>query len=272
MQDSLTGVERDVKEILSLLRGKNKKTVENANSYMNRKARRIRAEDERRRDRHKNPEGSPFEWGTMGCNQVVDQFVRRKRTNVLLMLGDTKNRAVAVVEMLLKYWLDWYWEQPIRVSGAGFSTFTGWTVDRECRDKPRRQLIRPCGDVLFLSSKFGTARPWDGTKATKLGEPLMWRLIVKLVSRMAYRLRYDDEMEEVPEWGESNPDAIKVLEFLGGDGWSFSDDAADNLFILRPFVLWEFNRNTFHKKVGKIMPLLDSVSTAFERAVRHAGT
>ena len=176
---------------------------------------------------------------------------------------------------MLRFWLDYYWERPVRVSGAGFSTFTGWTIDREGRDKPKRQLIRPSGDVVFLVSKFGTARPWDGTKATKLGEPLMWGLISRLVSRLVFRCRYDDEMEECAEWAESNPEAIKVLEFLGGDGWSFNDDVStpgDQLHILRPFALWEFNRDTFHKKIGKILPLLASVSTVFERAVRDAST
>ena len=274
VRSRLGGLEVHVKEILTLLRAKGKKVHENTNSYLNRKKRKRKEEDARRQDRQKNPEGSPFEWGAVESNRVVDHFVRKERTNVLLMLQDQEhNHAVAVLELLLRFWLDWYWEQPVRVSGAGFSTFTGWTLDREGRDKPKRQLIRPCGDVLFLCSKFGMGRPWDGTKSTKVGEPLMWRLVCKLVHRLEYRLQYDDEMEVRPEWAEVNPDALKVLEFLGGGGWSFNDNApGDKLYIQRPFTLWEFNRDLFHKKIGKIMPLLASVSAAFERAVRQASS
>ena len=89
--------------------------------------------------------------------------------------------------------------------------------------------------------------------------------------RVQVNLSEDEEMEECSEWSESNPEAIKVLEFLGGDGWSFGDvvTPGDNLHILRPFTLWEFNRDTFHKKIGQILPLLASVSCAFERAVRN---
>ena len=280
LRNRMSRLERDVTEILGLLRKKGKKAVENANSYVSRKAKRIRDEEARRQDRHKNPDGSPFEWSALECNRVVDAFVRRERMHILLMMSDMgRNNAIRVLEMLLRFWLDYYWERPVRVSGAGFSTFTGWTIDREGRGKPKRQLIRPSGDVVFLVSKFGTARPWDGTKATKLGEPLMWCLLGRLVSRLVFVCRYDisedEEMEDCSEWAEANPEAIKVLEFLGGDGWSFNDDIStpgDKLHIMRPFTLWEFNRDTFHKKIGKILPLLASVSTVFERAVRDAST
>ena len=79
---------------------------------------------------------------------------------------------------------------------------------------------------------------------------------------------------EVSEWADVNPETIDVLAFLGGDGWSFGDVSApgDRLYILRPFTLWEFNRDTFHKKIGQILPLLSSVSTVFERAVRNPHT
>ena len=275
LKNRMSRVERDVTEILTLLRKKGKKAVENANSYVSRKARRIRDEEARRQGKHKNPEGSPFEWCLTECNRVADAFVQREKLQILVLLSDrARNNAVPVLEKLLRFWLNYYWERPVRISGAGFSTFTGWTIDREGRDKPKRQLIRPSGDVVFLPSKFGTARPWDGTKAIKLGEPLMWGLIGRLVSRLVFRCRYDDEMEEVPEWEDVNPEAIRVLEFLGGDGWSFGDvvTPGDNLHILRPFTLWEFNRDTFHKKVARVLPLLSSVSTVFERAVRNPHT
>ena len=277
LKNRMSRVERDVTEILGLLRKKGKKAVENANSYVNRKAKRIRDEEARRQDRHKNPDGSPFEWNLTECNRVADAFVRRERLQIQLLLSDMgRNNAIRVLETLLRFWLDYYWERPVRISGAGFSTFTGWTIDREGRDKPKRQLIRPSGDVVFLVSKFGTTRPWDGTKATKRGEPLMWGLLTRLVSRLVFVCRYniDDDMEECSEWAEANPEALKVLAFLGGDGWSFGDVSApgDSLHILRPFTLWEFNRDTFHKKIGKILPLLASVSVVFERAVRNTGT
>ena len=79
VRSRLGGLEVHVKEILTLLRAKGKKAHENTNSYLNRKKRKRKEEDARRQDRQKNPEGSPFEWGAVESNRVVDHFVRKER-------------------------------------------------------------------------------------------------------------------------------------------------------------------------------------------------
>ena len=185
-------------KILSAVGSKNNRQSRNANDYQSRKQRKIVMEDERRKVSVQNPDGSPFEVKKTELWKVADAFVKKNQLMLyLLLMNEEENKAEEIIMKLVRFWCGYYWETPIKSYGSQYSVFAGWTSDRDNRLKARRATIVATGDIVFKPGKFTTSRPWDATKATRFGEPKMWRLLYVLVGRMLHGLQFGEDFEEV---------------------------------------------------------------------------
>ena len=266
LYEMLLQVVQKLDMVLSRQETKAGRVQANAITYQKRKDRKLQSENDRRLRTVQNPDLSAFEWKGSDLWKVADAFAKQHKMAVSMLLMREQSQAGKIVEMLVRFWLDFYWERPLKMSGAAIAVFAGW-IDRVDRPKAKRLSIRPLGDVVLLPSKFSTSKPWDGSKALKLGEPKMWALLSVLLSRVLFKLQYNEEGEEFEDWGEVNADCLKTLHLACSEGYSFSEDPKDSLCMIHTDALWAVNRDRFHKKVGKVMPRLTEIALAFQRAL-----
>ena len=258
--------------ILGVVDRKKTRTSRNANDYQSRKERKTAEEDARRARTVQNPDGSPFEVSRLLLWEVADAFATKNKIQLYLWLMDQEdNQAPRILTMLVRFWCEYYWEAPIKAyGGSQYAVFAGWTADRDSRLKARRATVVAAGDIVLKPGKFTTTRPWDGTKMARFGEPKMWGLLNVLVSRMLYKLQMGDDFEEVEEWSDVNEECLATLHLVSQEGYAFSDEYKDRLCPGNPEPLWRFDRDRFHRKVGKVLPQLSSIVAAFERGSAEA--
>ena len=273
---SLASMHAKLDEIRGYFKGRATKSEENANGYLARKTRRRKEEDHWRSTTVKNPDCLSLQMLGSSMMRVSEHFVKVYRLQVwLLMLDDKRNNAAKIVEKIVRHWNNYHWEPSIKRSGDRYACFCGWTKTKDGRWKAKRQRLVPAGDVVFKAGKFATTKQWGIDKAGLLGEPAMWYLLDKLVGRVMQLLKYpnflnndeDVEYDKVADdWDEVNPECLLWLNTVG-DGYSFSEDWRDKLWLCRPSRLWQFHHQSFNKKIGKIMPILCAMSHAFDRGL-----
>ena len=265
---SLASVHAKLDKVLGYFKGKVTKSVQNANGYASRKERRRAEEDTRRASTVQNPDCLATEMNESTLNLVADAFAERHFIETwMLLLDDKRNNAAKIVANVVRFWNNHFWETCISRSGNSYACFTGWTETHDGRPKAKRQSIIVAGDIVFKPGKFTTTRPWGGDKAVKLGEPKMWRMLYLLICRVMFKMRYTGDMEDADDWAEINPECVLWLHLLCNEGYAFSDDLDDNLDICRPSRLYEYKRETFHRKIGKVLPILAAFAKAFDRGL-----
>ena len=122
-------------------------------------------------------------------------------------------------------------------------------------------------DIIFKKGNFSTTKRWTETKAGQLGEPTSWRIMRRLATRVMHILQLNKDMDdEDDEWENVNPEFIAKLDLITATV-RMGDHKDDYFWLQEPTNLFQFKRETFHKKVGKLLPDLIGFTNAFQKGI-----
>lgn len=257
------------------IREKWKKSAENKVAYGRKKKREYAAQVLAREFKIRNPDRLVLELTQGDVRPVTDDYYKKHKAAVILHLENDK--IYDLVTHLVQFWCNSHWELPLYKYGSGnkFSCFAGWrNTNVDGRERPRSRYDANVGDVCLSSHNriYTTRCRWDAKRVECFGNLKCWRIIRFLLHRVIVKMKLDFESEDgVSElWKglQIGPKSLVVIAMLD-EGYAFSEKDRDRFELHKEMMyrLYEFNKDTFHRKMGRIMPVLVALSSAFQRGL-----